>query len=64
MLIHNANLITWGSENQILQGYSVYIEGDKIFAIAPDTELAARYPNVRFQKVPSSWCGKIIYQFN
>ncbi|MBT3322815.1 MAG: putative aminohydrolase SsnA [Anaerolineae bacterium] len=45
MLIHNANLITWGSENQILQGYSVYIEGDKIFAIAPDTELAARYPN-------------------
>ena len=45
MLIHNANLITWGSENQILHGYSIYIEGDKIAAIAPDPELAARYPN-------------------
>ncbi len=45
MLIHNANLITWGKENRILNGYSLYIDGDKISAIAPDPELARRYPN-------------------
>ena len=63
MLIHNANLITWGSENRILRGYSLYIEGDKIAAIAPDPELAARYPNAervdaRGQFVmPGNICG-------
>ncbi len=45
MLIHNANLITWGAENQVLYGYSLLLEGDKITAIAPDSELAARHPN-------------------
>jgi len=63
MLITNANLITWGSENQILRGYSIYIEGDKIADIAPDTELAARYPDAervdaRGQYVmPGNICG-------
>jgi putative selenium metabolism protein SsnA len=45
MLIHNATLITWGQENKILRGYSLYLDGDKITAIAPDPELARRYPN-------------------
>lgn len=63
MLITNANLITWGPENQILHGYSVYIKGDKITDIAPDRELAERYPNAehidaRGQFVmPGNICG-------
>ncbi len=63
MLITNANLITWGAENQILRGYSIYIEGAKIADIAPDPELAKRYPNAtrvdaRGQFVmPGNICG-------
>ncbi|MBT3188755.1 MAG: putative aminohydrolase SsnA [Anaerolineae bacterium] len=63
MLITNANLITWGPENQILHGYSIYIEGDKISDIAPDPELAERYPNaVRIDAggqfvMPGNICG-------
>ncbi|MBT3315433.1 MAG: putative aminohydrolase SsnA [Anaerolineae bacterium] len=63
MLITNANLITWGAENKILHGYSIYIKGDKIADIAPDPELAARYPNenrvdARGQYVmPGNICG-------
>jgi putative selenium metabolism protein SsnA len=45
MLITNAKLITWGSENQILTGYAIYIERDKILEIAPEPELVQRYPN-------------------
>ncbi|MCP4142705.1 MAG: putative aminohydrolase SsnA [Chloroflexi bacterium] len=63
MLITNANLITWGTENKILHGYSIYIKGDKIADIAPDPELAERYPNAtrvdaRGQFVmPGNICG-------
>ena len=63
MLITNGNLITWGPENQILRGYSIYVEGDKITDIAPDRELAERYPNAeridaRGQFVmPGNICG-------
>ena len=63
MLITNTNLITWGSENKILTGYAIYIEGDKIIEIAPEPELVQRYPNVmrvdaRGQYVmPGNICG-------
>ncbi len=63
MLITNANLITWGSENQILTGYAIYIEGDRILEIAPEPELVQRYPNAervdaRGQYVmPGNICG-------
>ncbi len=63
MLITNAKLITWGKENQILDGYSVSIEGDKIAAIAPDAELAALHPDsVRVDAggqylMPGNICG-------
>ncbi len=63
MLITNAKLITWGKENQILTGYAIYIEGDKITEIAPEPELVQRYPNVvrvdaRGQYVmPGNICG-------
>ncbi len=45
MLIKNAKLITWGKENKILDGYAIYIDGDKIAEIAPEKELVQRYPN-------------------
>ena len=63
MLITNAKLITWGKENQILDGYAIYINGDKIVEIAPEPELVQRYPNVvrvdaRGQYVmPGNICG-------
>lgn len=63
MLIINAKLITWGKENQILNGYAIYIEGDKILEIVPEPELVQRYPNVmhvdaRGQYVmPGNICG-------
>lgn len=46
MLITNGKLITWGKENQILDGYAIYIDGDKIAEIAPEPELVQRYPDV------------------
>ena len=46
MLITNGKLITWGKENKILDGYAIYIDGDKISEIAPEPELVQRYPDV------------------
>ncbi len=47
MLITNANLITWGTPNQILSEHALYIENDRIRDIGPETELAARYPEAK-----------------
>jgi putative selenium metabolism protein SsnA len=44
MLIINANLITWGTPNEILENHALYIEGDRIAALGPSAELQARYP--------------------
>ncbi len=44
MLITHATLITWDEPNQILDGQAVYIEGDRIVEIGPETELIQRYP--------------------
>ncbi|MGH9845083.1 MAG: putative aminohydrolase SsnA [Blastocatellia bacterium] len=44
MLITNANLITWGSPNRILEKHALYIEGDRIVALGPSSELQAKYP--------------------
>jgi putative selenium metabolism protein SsnA len=44
MLITNAKLITWGAPNQILENHALYIEGDRIVALGPSTELQAKYP--------------------
>ena len=43
MLITNAKLITWEAENRILPGYALFIEGEKIAEIGPETELKAKY---------------------
>jgi putative selenium metabolism protein SsnA len=44
MLITNATLITWGTPNQILEDHALYIEGDRIVALGPSSELRAKYP--------------------
>ncbi|MCH8339395.1 MAG: putative aminohydrolase SsnA [Chloroflexi bacterium] len=43
MLIHNANLITWGEPNQILEDHALYIEGGLVRELGPTKELAAKY---------------------
>ena len=43
MLITNGKLITWETENRILSGYALYIEGDKIAEIGPEEELKAKH---------------------
>ncbi len=44
MLITNATLITWGAPNRILENHALYIEGDRIVALGPSSELQAKYP--------------------
>jgi len=43
MLITNANLITWGAANQILENHALYVEGDRIAALGPSSELQAKH---------------------
>ena len=43
MLIINAKLVTWGQPNQIIDGDAVYIVGDRIAAIGPQTEMLSLY---------------------
>jgi len=45
MLITNANVITWGEPNQILENYSIFIEKDLIKEIGPQAEMEKLYPN-------------------
>jgi putative selenium metabolism protein SsnA len=44
MLIKNANIITWGEENRILEGYGLLIRGDRITAMGPSGLLEKEYP--------------------
>jgi putative selenium metabolism protein SsnA len=44
MLITNATIITWGAKNQILENHAIFIEGDRIVAIGPSSELLAKHP--------------------
>ncbi len=43
MLISNCRIVTWGTPNQILEGYAVLIEGQKIADLGPENELIAKY---------------------
>jgi len=47
MLITNGKLITWEVKNRILEGYALYIEGDKIAEIGFESELKAKYPKAK-----------------
>jgi putative selenium metabolism protein SsnA len=44
MLIHNANIITWGASNAVLPGHAVYIEGGLIAEVGADAAMLAKYP--------------------
>lgn len=46
MLIINGKIITWDTPNRILEGYALFVRGDKIVEIAPQAELEARYPQI------------------
>jgi putative selenium metabolism protein SsnA len=44
MLIHNANVITWGQPNQILEDHAVLLADGLIAELGPSAELIARHP--------------------
>jgi putative selenium metabolism protein SsnA len=46
MLITNATLVTWETENRILPGHALKLDGDRIAEIGPSSQLAAKYPDV------------------
>ena len=48
MLITNAKLITWESENQILEDHALLIENDRIKEIGKTSELKNRYPEIEW----------------
>ncbi len=43
MLIHNATVITWGKQNAVLPGHSVYIKDGLINDLGPDSQLEKKY---------------------
>jgi len=45
MLITNAKLITWESNNRILDDHAIFIENDRIREIDSTSKLTAKYPN-------------------
>jgi putative selenium metabolism protein SsnA len=45
MLITNAKLITWETPNRILDKHALYLHGDRIADLGPDTELRRKYPD-------------------
>jgi putative selenium metabolism protein SsnA len=45
VLIQNANVITWGEPNQVLEHHGIYIEGGLIRELGPSDELAAKHSN-------------------
>lgn len=47
MLITNANIITWESNNRVLENYAIYIEKDRIKEIGTTKSLTAKYPKVK-----------------
>jgi putative selenium metabolism protein SsnA len=47
MLITNANLITWESQNRILENHAIYIEGDRIKEIGTTKSLLAKHPKTK-----------------
>jgi putative selenium metabolism protein SsnA len=44
MLIHNTKIVTWGSENQVLEGQAVLIKGGLIAEIGPQNDLMDSNP--------------------
>jgi len=47
MLITNANIITWESENRILENHAILVEGDRIKEIGTTKSLTAKHPKAK-----------------
>lgn len=47
MLITNANIITWGSPNRVLQNHAIYIESGRIKEIGSTKALTAKHPKAK-----------------
>jgi putative selenium metabolism protein SsnA len=47
MLITNANIITWESQNRILENHAIYIESDRIKEIDTTKSLTAKHPKAK-----------------
>jgi putative selenium metabolism protein SsnA len=45
MLIHNANLITWGRPNEILEDHALFLSDGIISELGSSTDLLAKYPH-------------------
>jgi putative selenium metabolism protein SsnA len=45
MLITRANIITWETENRILDNYAILIKADRIKEIGPTSDLVKKYPS-------------------
>ena len=45
MLIYNATLVTWETENRVIPNYALRIDGKTIREIGPSAELLAKYPS-------------------
>ena len=45
MLIYNATLVTWETENRVIPNYAVRIDGKTIREIGSSAELLAKYPS-------------------
>ena len=50
-LITNGFLITWETENRVLEDYALYIVDDRIQEIGPQADMLARHPEVEFEIV-------------
>jgi putative selenium metabolism protein SsnA len=46
MLIHNARIITWGTPNQILEDYALFLKDGVISSMGPSSKVKADHPNV------------------
>lgn len=44
MLITNATLITWGTDNRVLPDHALYLDGGKIVELGPTGALLEKYP--------------------
>ena len=45
MLIHNATLVTWGADAQVLTGHALLLRDGRIEALGPEAALLQRYPD-------------------
>ncbi len=45
MLIHNATLVTWGADAQVLTGHALHLRDGRIEALGPEAALLPRYPD-------------------